>query len=106
MDYWKECISEALEDVGLQATEEQVNSIAYWVEGAHENYSMAHGHDCIPNPLETENKRLSKELSAEREKVICTWCCGSGRTIINSGSRSSNSECSRCSGGGYIFPKR
>lgn len=54
MDYWKECIEEALDDAGITATKEQIETIVGWVEGAHDNYGMAHGHDCIPNPMISE----------------------------------------------------
>jgi len=37
-DYWYDCISEAVEDTGVNATEEQIEKIAEWVERAHENY--------------------------------------------------------------------
>jgi DnaJ-class molecular chaperone len=101
-DYWKDCISEAFEDAGLTATEEQIACVAGWVEGAHDNYGMAHGHDCIPNPLRQENDRLKDELKAERRKVVCPECKGSGRIICDVGFRSSESECSRCRGEGKV----
>ena len=66
MDHWDECISEALDDAGITATKEQIKNIAGWVQGAHENYGMAYGHDCIPNPLQTEIDTLKKK----REKEI------------------------------------
>lgn len=40
-DYWIECISEAVEAVGLVATDSQIEEIAASVRGAHENYGMA-----------------------------------------------------------------
>lgn len=62
MDYWEECISGALEEAGLTATKEQIDCIVGWVEGAHENYGMAHGHDCIPNPMIAEVDKLKVQL--------------------------------------------
>ena len=50
MDYWTECISTALDEAGIVATKEQIEIIVGAVEGGHENYGMAHGYDCIPNP--------------------------------------------------------
>lgn len=102
MDYWKECISEAFDDAGIAATEEQIDTVASWVEGAHDNYGMAQGHDCIPNPLVEENKRLSRELVKEREKVICRECNGRGRIIIPGPCHSGNSECWKCHGEGKV----
>ena len=83
MNYWNECISEAFCEVGISATDEQIDEVADIVAGAHENYGMAHGHDCIPNPLETENKRLKAELIEEKEKVVCRTCHGHGRITSN-----------------------
>lgn len=62
MDYWHECIAESFDDAGITATEEQIKTVASWVEGAHENYGMAFGHDCIPNPMETEVNELKKKI--------------------------------------------
>lgn len=81
MDFWEECISEALEDAGLTATAEQIDTIASWVEGAHENYGMAHGHDCISNPLEEELRKqklktqeAEERANKERENFIQNIC--------------------------------
>ena len=74
MDYWKECIAEAFEDSEIKATEEQINNTASWVEGAHDNYGMAHGYDCIPSPIETEKNeeinRLKKEIKRLEENIL------------------------------------
>ena len=66
MDYWKECISEAFCDVGIKATDEQIENVVGWVEGAHENYGMATGQECIPNPMQSE----VEQLKAAHEKEI------------------------------------
>lgn len=106
MDYWKECISEALEEAGIVATDEQIETITSWVEGAHENYSMAHGYDCIPNPIESQAQQELDNMKREKERherwvittkpcssctttgwvvdgwgrdVVCGWCGGKGR---------------------------
>ena len=100
MDYWKECISIALEEEGVDATEVQIENIAGAVEGAHECYGMAHGHDAIPNPLAVENDQLKRDLKVEREKVNCKECGGRGWITINSPlcNRSSSSQCWKCRG--------
>jgi len=104
MNYWKECISEAFEDAGISATPEQILTVTNWVEGAHDNYGMAHGYDCIPNPLQEENNKLSLALKKEREKVHCEKCNGKGRIITYGGTRSSDSECWQCHGEGRYIP--
>jgi hypothetical protein len=60
-DYWEECIAEALEDAKVSATGDQIAIIAGWVEGAHENYGMAHGYDSIPNPMISEIEMLKAD---------------------------------------------
>lgn len=100
MDYWGECISEALEDAGLPATPEQISTIASWVEGAHENFRTAFGYDAIPNPLTEENTKLKRELKREQDKIICAECKGEGRLINHGPYHSSDSECWKCRGEG------
>jgi len=98
--YWEDCVSEAFEDANIAATQGQIDTVVSWVAGCHENYGMAHGHDCIPNPLQAENEKLSRELKAEREKVWCEDCSGKGYIVSNFGTRSSESSCYRCHGTG------
>lgn len=68
MDYWEECIRESFEDAGIKATEEQIYTVVSWVDGAHENYGMAFGHDCIPNPLNSEVESLKRRIRELEEK--------------------------------------
>jgi len=100
MDYWKNCIAEAFEDAEIQATDEQINIVASWAEGAHDNYGMATGSDCIPNPLKLENDRLQKEIKEEQDKIICPECKGSGEWVSHGPYHSATSQCSRCRGEG------
>ena len=68
-DYWKECIKEALEDASIVATDEQIGIVTSWVEGAHENHSLATGQECILNPAETEKDRKIKSLQDEINRL-------------------------------------
>lgn len=104
MDYWNECTSEAFDEAGITATKEQIDIVADCTEGAHDNYGMAHGHDCIPNPLKAENDDLKRSLRKEQEKVPCKPCKGRGRIIENGPGHSYDSECSRCRGEGRHSP--
>lgn len=73
MDYWKECIKEAFEDAGLTATDDQVEVVTSWVEGAHDNYGMFRGYDSIQNPKESKlvalEKRI-KEIEVQHKKQL------------------------------------
>lgn len=104
MDYWAECIKEAFEDAGIDATDEQIDTVAAWVSGAHENYGMAHGHHCIPNPKDTEIRDLKKELETEQSKVVCPECAGRGILVSYGPYHSSESRCWKCRGEGKVVP--
>jgi DnaJ-class molecular chaperone len=101
-NYWEECIKEAFEDADITATDEQTETVISWVEGAFENYGLATGSDCIPNPLQTENDELKRELNKEKNKRICEECNGHGRIIIQGPYHSSESECMECRGSGFV----
>lgn len=73
MGYWEECVTEALEEAGICATKEQIDTIAFWVEGARENYRTAFGYNATPNPMNTEVDRLKsqiKRLEDQHEKQL------------------------------------
>jgi hypothetical protein len=103
MEYWEECISEAAEGCGLNLTDEQLEYMTEAIEGAHECYGMAFGHDAIPNPVEEENKKLKKELEREQNKVICRSCNGSGTEVIHGPLHTAYSDCCKCRGKGFIY---
>lgn len=101
MDYWKECVEEALDVVSLNATDAQIEEIASFVRSAHETYDMAIGP--APRASTTEIERLKKELEAERNKVTCERCSGRGHWWEAVGtSHSSYAECHICRGAGRV----
>ena len=103
MNYWKEAVECALEDAGLPATAEQIDTISKAIQISHDQYGMAYGYDCIPNPIELENKRLKKELEREKLMVMCRECNGRGSITENAWNacgRSSTSRCDKCNGEG------
>jgi hypothetical protein len=103
-NYWEECILEAFSEAEIHATPEQINIVISAVEGGHENFSMAHGHDCIPNPLRVENERLEKEIRRERDKIICKECNGKGHYMTYGGTFQSEHTCPKCRGEGRHDP--
>lgn len=103
-DYWIECVACTLDDHGVEATQEQIEAIAYDVQGAHE----VHGdYSYRPeNPMVDEIKQLESKLKAERDKVACQECGGRGRIITNFGvGMQSNTGCTRCHGDGKHAPR-
>tara|TARA_R100001086_G_scaffold239128_1_gene164327 strand:- start:90 stop:407 length:318 start_codon:yes stop_codon:yes gene_type:complete len=73
-DYWQECVATALDEAGVKATPGQVDKIAGSVECGHENYGMAHGHDCIPNPMIAEKERAVKNVRDEAKREVADLC--------------------------------
>lgn len=104
MDYWKECVAEAFEDAGITATKEQIDTVTSWVEGAHDNYGMSHGHDHIPNPLQQEIDQLKINIKKERDKIVCRACNGSGGITTYGPIHSGHSQCYKCRGEGKVAP--
>jgi len=100
MNYWDECVKEAFEDAGIKATKDQIDIVISWVEGAHDNYGMSHGHDCIPNPLYEEIDSLKAELKKERNKQVCRECNGRGLITNHGPVHSATSQCWNCRGEG------
>ena len=110
MDYWKCCIEESFEDAGITATKEQISTVVEWVEGAFENYGLATGNDVASQNLAAskrdEIEKAERELERERNKVHCTNCDGTGRSVTSWGSsgRSADSQCVKCRGNGRHDP--
>lgn len=72
IEYWKECLMGAAEECELILTDIQADYIADCISRGHENYSMAFGYDCIPNPIVSEAERKLRILE-EREKQREEW---------------------------------
>lgn len=68
MDYWKYCIEEAFDEAGITATKEQIDIVAGRVENGYENYGMAHGYDCIPNPMNLEVEDVKREMAELKDR--------------------------------------
>ena len=104
IEYWRECVGIALDEAGLVATKEQIELIADAVCVSHDNYGMAFGHECIPDPRSEEIKKLQTALDNERNKVFCKECNGRGSITVNCYTRSATSQCWKCHGEGKHLP--
>ncbi len=102
--YWVDVVVDALGDANMSATKEQIDIIASWIDGAHDNYGMYSGEECIPNPLKLENERLVNALKKEKDKIHCKMCNGVGRITSPGPYHSSNMECFKCNGEGKYIP--
>ena len=107
-DYWKEAVEIALEEAGVNASAEQIEQITGVIEGAHECYGQAFGHDIASRNLAASQRdevtALQKKLAAEKEKITCKECNGEGWITTNFGSRSGTSQCWKCHGEGRVAP--
>lgn len=105
MNYWEECISEALDDIGLSITDDQIKTISSFVEAAHDNYGMAHGHDIISSNYESEAqielRKIKHEQELTRQWELSTEPCKSCTTtgIVKDG-WGRDTVCMSCNGKG------
>lgn len=106
MDYWEECVSEAFDDAKITATADQIKIVASWIEGAHENFGMAHGHEVASTNLwgakEREIADLKKKLDAEEDKVPCPECEGKWAPGMNGTREPARYTCWKCDGSGKV----
>jgi hypothetical protein len=107
MNYWKECITIALDDLGLVLTDEQIDYLADSVEGGHENYGMAFGYDCIPNPVESRTQMELRELKRKNQehddwmnKTKPCYTCSTTGTVKDCWGR--DQTCFDCYGKGRV----
>ena len=74
MSYWEECISESFIEVGISATQEQIEKVAEFVEVSHENYGMYSGSDVATSNYfaskESEQKEMIMKIESEHQKEI------------------------------------
>lgn len=82
MDYWKEHAEIAIDEAGLTATEDQIDTIAGVIESAHEFYGRAMGHDVASANYHAQQRselaKAQRELEQEKQKVLCRECKGGG----------------------------
>ena len=74
LEYWRECVSNALEDAGVSATGEQIDAIAHDIQGGAEMKSEAFGP--VPDresDVRREKNEEIKRLHREIEKTDCRW---------------------------------
>lgn len=106
LDYWKECISISSEECGIILTDAQIECLAEGVQGGFENYSMAHGYDCIRG--ESDESRELKRLKSEKEKydnyISLTKPCHFCNDGIAKDSWGRDCTCNNCYGKGRIYP--
>lgn len=62
MNYWKDCISIAADECGLELTKEQLETLADAVESGHENISNQ-----IESRAQEELRNLKREKETRRE---------------------------------------
>ena|ERR1700722_19783214 len=103
-EYWQECISDALEEAGLTASQKQISTIAEHVQGSHENYGMAFYSPPAGEHLRSEIAGLKRQVKREQDKVHCKECNGRGSITTQGPYHSSTGRCFKCNGDGRHDP--
>ena len=103
-NYWRIFAEEVPSELGITLTDAQVDALTEALEGAHENYGMAHGHDYIQNHETQRANEAERALKAERSKVQCQTCGGIGSIRSDGPSHYSISQCWKCRGQGRHEP--
>lgn len=102
-EYWPICVEEAIGELEIAATDEQIEMLAERMQIAHETraeYSPA------PSPDRGELERAKALLQAEKEKFdaprgLCPRCKGKGRTAGGTTTYFCWNQCASCSGEGF-----
>ena len=81
INYWEECVSEALEDAGIEASDDQVNIIVEWVEGAHENYGMYSGNDIATENWHADYNDKINKVKSERDEIELKTQCNADKKL-------------------------
>jgi len=105
-EYWREHAEIAMDEAKLEATDDQLDTIAGVIESAHEFYGQAMGHDVASTNWHANNRQeiedLKKEVQAEKAKEICPECRGARVLHTYGGTMVGTSDCWKCHGDGRI----
>lgn len=107
VDYWMDALGYALEgidrfDLFESLTLEQRQDVAQSLRTSAECESQAFYSPEPPSVSEAD--RLRAELAAERRKIICRSCNGTGTEVSYGGTMMSRSQCWKCRGDGRHAP--
>lgn len=79
MNYWQTVVEEALSEVGIKATEEQITELSSLIEGAYENHDLATGVEVInanyESPEALELKEIKRKQEERRQWELSTEPC-------------------------------
>lgn len=79
-EYWAIVAEEALGDAGIEATREQIETVAKWVESAHDGYAEYTGLDIVTSNFNADQQNkindLEEQLQREKDSIPCPHCEG------------------------------
>jgi hypothetical protein len=104
IEYWIECIPEALTCSDVSASNLQIRDIAEAVKISHDNYDMAFSVPAYHDSKVAEIEALKRELQVEKDKIVCKTCYGSGAIHSTGPHHSSVHRCWKCYGKGRHKP--
>jgi len=102
LDLWKELIAESFCEHGINATQEQIASVAQDAQGIAESISEHSFHPTDPAIRELAESQAA--LKREQSKVTCLPCKGAGRIYTSGPYHGSESQCWKCRGEGRHIP--
>lgn len=109
-EYWTICAEAALDEAGIEATEEQIATIAGQMEAAHDAYGEQHGHIEADKGLWSDLTRRAetaeRRAREEEEKVPCPECAGKVIPGLSGTTRPASDECWYCGETGKVEPGR
>ncbi|WP_086931559.1 hypothetical protein [Agarilytica rhodophyticola] len=107
MNYWKECLTCALDDENITLSDAQISSISEKLEDAHEGYAVYAGIEAATNGEKSDAELELEELKREIEKRTrwvnntkpCDVCITTG---IVKDSWGKDQTCGACEGAGRV----
>jgi hypothetical protein len=100
MNCKEESIHQVLDEYGASLPDEAIKDIIHALDMCDEYASYSTGGY---NPQAEEIRNLNRELERERGKVVCGECKGRGRIITPGPYHSSDEQCFKCRGSGYLY---
>jgi hypothetical protein len=102
LEYFEEALAASFDELGISISPEHLKAVAKNMETANDNMSMAFP---VPeSPYPAEIRKLEKGLAAEKSKVQCQECKGSGQYVSHGPHHGAYGRCWKCDGHGRHLP--
>lgn len=98
LSYWKEAVQIAFDEVGVSMdiiSDDDWDRVAGSLQISAEQEGMAFGYDCIPNPIEQENKALKQKIDFLKVHD-CKWVNHLSSACVATGVTANYYYCVHC----------